>query len=96
MDNWQRCQYLEGRDLQGSPFVIGPLGKYIVAGFPDAVQRAVQVGELVELHSSSAGTFDHPLLQVVSSVGVVIQDVPVQGECPQEEMFSYLDLSSTV
>ena len=79
LESSQRCQYLEGRDLQGSPFIVGPLSNYEVAGFPDAVQRAVQMGKLVELHTGSASTFDHPLLQVVRGVGVVIQDMSVQG-----------------
>ena len=75
----QSCQYLESRDLQGGPFIIDPLCDDKVAGFPDAVQRAIQMGKFVELQTSSACTFDHPLVQVVRSVGVVVQDVPVQG-----------------
>ena len=79
LDSRQRCQYLEGRNLQGSPFIVSPLSNYEVARLPDAVQRAVHMGKLVELHTGSAGTFDHPLLQVVRGVGVVIQDMSVQG-----------------
>ena len=69
-----------------------------MARLPDAVQRAVQMGKLVELHTGSASTFDHPLLQVVRGVGVVIQNVSEQGVLKplQEETFSYLDFSSTV
>ena len=69
-------QYFEGRDLHGRPFVIGPLGQDVVAGLSDAVQRAVQMGKLVEFHTSAPGTLDHPLLQVIRGVGVVVQDVP--------------------
>ena len=78
----QGCQYFEGRDLHGSPGIVSPLGNNIVAGFPDAVKRAVQMGKLVELHASSACTFDHPLLKIVRSVGVIVQDMPEQCLCP--------------
>ena len=93
-------QYFEGRDLHGGPFVIGPLGQDVVAGLSDAVQGAVQMGKLVEFHTSAPGTLDHPLLQVVRGVGVVVQDVPfLKGWRPQTILYdelSYLDLSSTV
>ena len=71
--------YSKGCDLHSSPVIIGPLGEDVEAGLPDAVQGAVEVRKLVELHASSAGAFDHPLLQVVAGVGVVVQDVPGQG-----------------
>ena len=80
--HWNRLivkmrQYFEGCDLHGGPFVIGPLGEDVMARLPDAVQRAVKMSKLVELHTGAPGTLDHPLLQVVGGVGVVVQDVPV-------------------
>ena len=70
-------QYFEGRDLHGSPFIICPLGEDVVAGLPDAVQGAIQMGELMELHTSATGALDHPLLQVVGCVSVVVQYMSV-------------------
>ena len=68
-----------------------------MAGLPDAVQRAIQMGKLMELHASAPGALDHPLLQVVGGVGVVVQDVSKEGDVlKQLEKLSYLDLSSTV